>query len=73
MAKRNICDVNGREVEKGDTVATMNGSFSGKVCELTTEGGVGFVRIRAAHTPFGKGVWHAADQVQVIARPKKKV
>jgi hypothetical protein len=60
-------DVDGRDVRKGDTVATINGNLTAKVCDICIETDqTVFVCLRATHQPFSKGIWHAADQVQRI-------
>ena len=71
MANFKVTDVDGRDLCKGDTVATVNGAFTGKVCDVVMDGDVGFVRLRAVHAPFSKGVWHAADRVQIISAGKR--
>lgn len=62
-----VCDINGLELSKGDVVAPVSGDMKGKVCGLKTEDGEGFVCIRAAHRPYSKGVWYAAEHVQRLA------
>ena len=62
-----VCDINGLELTKGDVVAPVSGDMKGKVCGLKTEDGEGFVCIRAAHRPYSKGVWYAAEHVQRLA------
>lgn len=71
MANTNVSDVDGRSIHKGDTVATLSGNFTGKVCDLNFDGEMGFVRLRAVHQPFTRGVWHAADRVQLISVSKR--
>ena len=66
-------DVAGVSLLEGDTVATVNGQMSGKVCEARVEDGMEFVRVRPTHQPYGKGMWYPADQVFRVARPKAKV
>ncbi len=65
-------DVAGVSLLEGDTVATVNGQMSGKVCEARVEDGMEFVRVRPTHQPYGKGMWYPADQVFRVARPKAK-
>jgi hypothetical protein len=62
-------DVAGVSLKEGDTVATVNGQTSGKVCEVRMEDGAEFIRVRPTHQPYGKGMWYAADQVFRVARP----
>lgn len=59
-------DVDGRDLQKGDIVATLSGNLTAKVCDVAEEGGMGFVCLRAVQHPFSKGIWHASDQVQRI-------
>ena len=61
-----VRDVGGRPVKKGDTVATLNENLTAKVCDVRFDGDIGFVRLRLAHQPYSRGVWHAADHVQLI-------
>ena len=63
-------DVAGVSILEGDTVATVNGQMSGKVCEARVEDGMEFVRVRPTHQPYGKGMWYPADQVFRVARPE---
>ena len=65
-------DVSGLELAKGDTVATLNGDLSAKICDLCEEGGATFVRLRPIHMPYSPGVWYAADQVLRLARAKPR-
>ena len=60
-------DCDGRDILKGDTVATLTGNLTAKVCDLAAESDIEFVCLRPIHHPFSKGVWHAADHVQRIA------
>lgn len=62
-----VCDINGLELTKGDVVAPVSGDMKGKVCGVRTEDGEGFVCVRAAHRPYSKGVWYAAEHVQRLA------
>lgn len=66
-----VYDVDGRDVKVGDTVATISGGITAKVCAVMLEGEAGFVRLRALHQPFSRGVWHAADRVQRLTRARK--
>lgn len=59
--------MSGRELNKGDTVATLSGGVTGRVCEMAVEHGEPFVLLRPAHQPYGPGVWHPADQVNRVA------
>ncbi|MBB6428590.1 hypothetical protein [Algisphaera agarilytica] len=64
-----VCDVAGRALEVGDTVVTVNGQTTGRVCEIAyEEDDLGFVAIRPVHHSYAKGVWYAADQVFWVAR-----
>jgi len=75
MAKNVIeqtCDFDGQELRKGDTVATLNDNVTAKVCDLCEEGGMDWVRLRPAHQPYGRGVWHAADRVVKLSSASRK-
>ncbi|MAG17686.1 MAG: hypothetical protein CMJ21_06410 [Phycisphaerae bacterium] len=63
-------DVDGRPLRKGDTVATLSGNVTAKVCDLASDGGITFVSIRPSHQSYGRGIWHAADQVQRIGQAR---
>jgi hypothetical protein len=65
-------DVDGREVQKGDTVATLTGNMTAKVYDIAVESDTAFLCLRPLHHPFSRGVWHAADHVQRIATAKAK-
>ena len=66
-------DIDGREVHKGDTVATLMDHVTAKVMDIAVEADrTSFVCLRPLHRPFSKGIWHAADQVQRIAVAKVK-
>lgn len=65
-----IQDVAGKPIEVGDTVVTVNGQTTGRVCQITREDdGTAFVAIRPVYHSYGKGVWYASDQVFWVARP----
>lgn len=61
-------DVDGRDLGKGDVVATLSGNLTAKICDLAEDMDMEFVCLRAVQHPFSKGVWHAADQVQLIKK-----
>ena len=63
-----VCDANGSKLRKGDVVAPLRGDLRGKICDLRRELGTAFVRIRPAHRPYDRGVWYAADHVQLLQR-----
>ena len=66
------CDLNGVEIQKGDTVTTLNGGTTAKVCDIAFEAdSTAFVRLRPLHSPFSRGVWHAAEHVQRIAAARR--
>ena len=69
---KTVRDCDGRKVGKGDTVATLTGNLTAKVCDLASDSDQGFVCLRPVHHPFSKGVWHASDHVQRIAVAKVK-
>ena len=65
-------DIDGREVYRGDTVATLTGNMTAKVMDIASESdNTTFICLRPVHLPFSKGIWHAADQVQRIAAGKR--
>lgn len=66
-----VNDVDGRDLHKGDIVATLSGNLTAKVCDLAEDMETAFVCLRAVQHPFSKGVWHAADQVQLIKASTK--
>ena len=65
-------DVNGLKLGKGDMVAPISGDLKGRVCDLRTEDGLGFVCVRASHKPYSKGVWYASDHVQRLQKAKPR-
>ena len=65
-------DVSGRALHKGDTVTTVNGFLTSRICDIAEEDSEGFVRLRPLHQPYGKGVWHAAERVMWVADAKKR-
>ena len=71
-AEKQVVDVDGRSIEKGDTVATLNDNLTARVSETKYESDTGFVRIKPLQHPYSKGEWHAADRVQRIGRSKPK-
>lgn len=56
-------DLNGRVLQRGDTVTTVGGSTTGKIKDIASDDGALFVEIRPMHRASGKGVWHAADRL----------
>lgn len=65
-------DMEGRELQRGDTVATVTGNLTAKVTDIAIEtDNTMFVCLRPVHQPFSKGIWHAADRVQRVAVAKK--
>lgn len=65
-------DVSGRELNKGDTVSTLNGAMTARISDIALEGDAAFVRLRPVFQPYGPGIWHAADRVVYVAAGKKK-
>ena len=65
-------DVSGREIQAGDTVTTLSGDMTGKVCDICSEAEVAFVRVRPLHQSYGKGMWHAADQTMWLSAARRK-
>jgi hypothetical protein len=56
-------DLNGRSLQRGDTVTTVGGGTTGKIKDIVSDEGALFVEIRPMHRASGKGVWHAADRL----------
>lgn len=65
-------DFNGNEVRRGDVVSTLDGRLTAKVCDIAMEmDKTTFVRLRPVHSPFDKGIWHAAEHVQWVSGGRK--
>lgn len=56
-------DLNGRSLQRGDTVTTVGGGTTGKIKDIINDDGALFIEVRPLHRASGKGVWHAADRV----------
>ena len=67
-----VDDVNGRTLSVGDTVSTVSGDLTGRVCGLATDAGAYFVLLRPVHQPYGLGEWHAADRVFWVASARNR-
>ncbi len=65
-------DLNGRVLQRGDTVTTIGGDTTGKIKDIVHDDGTVFVEVRPLHRSTGKGVWHAADRLLWLAAAKKK-
>ncbi len=65
-------DLNGRPLERGDTVTTICGGTTGRIKDIVTEDGTRFIEIRPLHRATGKGVWHAADRVLWLSSAGRK-
>lgn len=65
-------DYSGRKMERGDTVSTINGHLTARVCDIASDGDTIFVRLRPLHQPYGPGVWHAADRVLWVAAANRR-
>ena len=65
-------DYSGRPVKRGDTVATINGQLTARVCDIANNGETVFVRLRPLHQPYGKGTWHAADRLIWVAAATRR-
>ncbi|GAB4108055.1 MAG: hypothetical protein Kow00105_13840 [Phycisphaeraceae bacterium] len=65
-------DLNGRPLERGDTVTTICGGTTGRIKDIVTEDGTRFIEIRPLHRSTGKGVWHAADRVLWLSSAGRK-
>ena len=64
-------DVSGREMGVGDTVTTLNGDVTGKICDICQDSDVAFVRVRPLHQSYGQGMWHAADRTMWLSASRK--
>lgn len=70
LTVESVPDIAGKPIEVGDTVVTVNGQTTGRVCNINCEDdGTAFVAIRPVYHSYGKGVWYASDQVFWVARP----
>ena len=65
-------DLNGRDMQRGDTVTTVGGGTTGKIKDIVDDDGAIFVEIRPLHRASGKGVWHAADRLLWLSGTKVK-
>lgn len=65
-------DVSGRKIEVGDTVTTLNGDLTGKICDICQESDVAFVRVRPLHQSYGQGIWHAADRTMWLSASRQR-
>ncbi len=65
-------DLNGRSLLRGDTVTTVGGGTTGKIKDIVSDEGALFVEVRPMYQSAGKGVWHAADRLLWLSRPKVK-
>lgn len=64
-------DYSGRPVERGDTVSTLNGQLTARVCDIAEDEMV-FVRLRPLHQPYSKGTWHPADRIIWVAAANRR-
>ncbi len=65
-------DYSGRKLSRGDTVTTLNGYLTARICDIAADDGAAFVRLRPAHQPYGRGTWHAADRVVWVAAGNRR-
>lgn len=66
-------DVDGVEIQKGDMVSSLGDGSTARVCDISVESDeTFFVRLRPVHSPFGRGVWHAAEHVRRIGAGRKR-
>lgn len=56
-------DLNGRSLQRGDTVTTVGGGTTGKIKNIINDDGALFIEVRPLYRACGKGIWHAADRV----------
>jgi len=63
-------DIDGRILEKGDTVVTLSDQMSARISDLAEDGGMEFVCLRPLHLPYGRGTWDSADRVKLLSKKK---
>jgi hypothetical protein len=51
---------------------TISGQETARVCDLALEADMQFVCLRPLHRPYGKGIWHASDRVQLVSKGTPK-
>ncbi|WP_432799290.1 hypothetical protein [Poriferisphaera sp. WC338] len=60
-------------MNKGDTVATLNGQLTARVCDIAQDDEeVNFVCLRPIHQPYARGIWYAEDQVMWVSKGRKR-
>jgi len=69
---KNARDISGRGIRLGDTVTTLTGDVTGKVCDIGRESDILFVRVRPLHQVYGQGIWHAADRMVWLSASRRK-
>jgi len=65
-------DVAGHDLKVGDTITSLSGDVTGRISNICMDQETLFVRVRPMHLSSGRGIWHAADQVLWLSRPKPK-
>lgn len=68
-------DFNERSMHRGDIVTVLSDRTAAKICDIARDDEATFVRICPLHQAYGKGIWHAADQVVWVSaarRPPKQ-
>ena len=70
-------DVTGHEVDKGDTVTTLNGQMTARVCDIAVDDEVldeevQFVCLRPIHQPYARGIWYSSDQVMWVSKGRRR-
>lgn len=65
-------DLNGRAMQRGDTVTSIGGDTTGKIKDIVRDDDAVFVEVRPLHRSTGKGVWHAADRLLWLAAGRSK-
>ncbi|MEX0653629.1 MAG: hypothetical protein WD534_10840 [Phycisphaeraceae bacterium] len=69
---QNARDYSGRTLSRGETVSTLNGYLTARICDIAADDGATFVRLRPLHQPYGPGTWHAADRVVWVAAASRR-
>ena len=67
-------DITGHDVNKGDTVTTLNGQMTARVCDIAQDDDddMKFLCLRPIHQPYARGIWYAEDQVMWVSKGRKR-
>jgi hypothetical protein len=64
-------DVADQSMVRGDTVSSLAGQMTGRICDIASQEDTLFVMLRPVGQPYAVGVWYAADQVLRLGRSGK--